>query len=223
MERVFQFVQRALGRTCVGLGVAAAVVGCHSAYKHKAESCDTCGPHGHHGGHHGIIGCLDIDNCADIPKGAIPQPIGTFTNAYVNLQAGKAERDDFVIYYNEWVDEQAVLGPYGGDHLGRIASRMPFTPFVVTIQPEPNKPVLTGLRYQAVVNALTEAGIPNAADRVVVGRSAANGMYGEAAPQIYQQLIRGGGGVSGFGGTGNFAGFGGVGFGGGFGGGFGFR
>jgi hypothetical protein len=223
MERVFRFVQRALGRACVGLGVAAVVVGCHSAARKAGGDCP---PPGHKGGLHGgflarLQNCgLNIDNCSDIPQGSIPQPIGTFTNRYLNLQAAKGERDDFVLYYSDWMYEKAVLGPFGSERLGRIAARLPYTPFTVIVQPEPDQPAdLTNQRYQAVVAALTAAGIENAAQRVVIGPSPAEGLYGEEAPRIFQSLLQGGGG---FGGGG--LGFSGVGFGGGFGGGgFGFR
>jgi hypothetical protein len=225
MERGFRYAQWALTRACVALGVAAAVIGCHHAY--KSDTCDSC--HGHHGQHG--WSCLDIDNCADIPKGAIPPKPGTYTNEWINRQAGKAESDDFVVYYNEWVDGQAVLGPYGGEHLDRLITRLPNVPFQVVVQPEPNSPILTGLRHKALVDALVDAGIRDAARRVVVGKPAAEGLFGEEAERIYPQLIRGG--FAGFGGGnyigGSFSGYGlggggftGGGFG-GFAGGFGYR
>jgi hypothetical protein len=238
MERSLRYAQWVLVRACVVLGAAAVVIGCHHAAK---DDCADC-----HGHSHGGWDCLHIDNCADIPKGAIPQPPGTYTNEYLNREAGKAEGDDFTIYYNEWVDGQAVLGPFGGEHLDRIIARLPFVPFQVVIQPEPNLPILNGLRHKAMIEALTEAGFKDAAKRVVVGRPAAEGLFGEEAERIYPQMIHGGfagnaggglglpyggygmaglgftgGGFGGFAG-GGFGGFGGGGFG-GFGGGFGFR
>jgi hypothetical protein len=232
MERGFRYAQWVLIRACLVLGAAAAAVGCRHACQ------DDCG------GHHGRGGsCWNVDNCADIPKGAIPQPPGTFTNDWLNRQAGKAEADDFVVYYNEWVDGQAVLSPFGGEHLDRIIARLPSVPFQVIIQPEPNSPVLNGQRHKAMIDALTEAGIKDAAQRVVVGRSAAEGLFGDEALRIYPQLVQGGfntlggygnlgfGGISGYGlgglgvlggGFGGFGGFAGGGFGFG-GGGFGFR
>lgn len=206
MERGFRYAQWFLIRACLVLGVAAAVIGCHHAYK------DDC--HGHHGCH-GHGSCWHVDNCADIPKGAIPQPPGTYANDWINRQAGKAEADDFVVYYNEWVDGQAVLSPFGGEHLDRIIARLPVVPFQVIIQPEPGYPILNGLRHKAMIEALTDAGIKDAALRVVVGRSSAEGLFGEEAERIYPQLLQGG-----F--TGNAGGAAMLGFGGGLGGGLGF-
>ena len=226
MERALGYAQWALIRACIVLAIGAAVVGCHHACK-----TDDC--HGHHG--HGGWSLLGIDNCADIPKGAIPQPPGTYTNQWLDRQAGKAEADDFTFYYNEWVDGQAVLSPFGGEHLDRANTRLPFVPFQVVLQPEPNSPILNGLRQKAMIEALTDAGFKDAARRVVIGRPAAEGLFGDEAERIYPQLVRGGfgglgGGLGGYGGS--FGGLVGIGFaGGGFGGfagiggigGFGFR
>jgi hypothetical protein len=226
MERVLRYTPAVLARLCLGLGVVAAVIGCHHAC--KSGNC---------GGEHNCCQNLYIDNCSDIPQGAIPQPVGTYVNMYLNREAGKAESDDFVIYYNEWNDEQPVLGPFGAEHIRRIASRLPYVPFPVIVQPEPDKQVLNSVRRQAVIDVLVAAGINDAANRVFLDRPAAEGLFGEEAERIYPQLIRGGfggfgggggygalgfgGGMGGFGG--GFGGFGGGGGFGGFGGGFGFR
>lgn len=225
MERGFRIAQWLLSRACGALIVAAAIVGCHHACTDEG-----CG----HGGHsHGGMANCHIDNCADIPKGAIPPPAGTYNKEWINRMAGSAEADDFVFYYNEWIDGQAVLGPFGGEHLDRIIVRLNEVPFQVVIQPEPNYPILTGLRHKALVDALTDAGIKDAARRVVVSKPAGEGLFGDEALRIYPRLVQGGfqgnyggaygGGISGYGLTGFGGGFGGFGGGfGGFGGGFGF-
>jgi hypothetical protein len=212
MERFFARLQRILYLACVVLGVAAVVVGCH----HACKDCKEC-----KGSRWG--GCLDVDNCSDIPQGAIPKPIGTYTNELINRQVAKGERDDFVFYYNEWVDGTSTLGPFGGEHLDKVIMRLRTVPFAVIIQPEPDKPLLNAERQKALVDALIDAGYPDAPQRVFVGRPPAEGMFGEEAERIYPQLIRGG--LAGVGGAG-LGGFGGIsGFGGGFGnfGAFGFR
>src|SRR5262245_57901803 len=115
MERFFRRLQRILALACVGLSVVAAVIGCHHACKDGACK-DGCKGHR-------LCWWLDCDNCSDIPQGAIPKPIGTYTNELLNRQAAKGERDDFVFYYNEWLEGQAVLGPFGGEHLDKVIMR----------------------------------------------------------------------------------------------------
>jgi hypothetical protein len=207
MERVFRYVQRTLTAMCASLSIAAAVVGCQ-------HSCDSgCDAGCKSGCGHCLYDYLHVDNCSDIPQGAIPLPIGTYTNQFFARQAAKAEGDDFVVYYNEWVDNQAILGPYGREHLGRIIARLSTVPFPVIVQPEPDHPILSELRHQNLVEALIVAGIPDAARRVVVGRGAAEGLFGEEAERVYSQLLTGGGGAgaagfagAGFAGAAGFAG-----------------
>lgn len=211
MERAFTYSWWLLTRACVVLGLAAVALGCHSACK------DTKGKHG----------CshpnLHLDNCSDIEQGAIPQPIGTFTGAYLNRQAMKAEGDDFVIYYNEWLDGKSELASYGSAHVARIAGRLPTTPFLVVVQPEPGYADLSAPRREVVVDTLLKAGIADAPARVVIARPRAEGLYGEEAERIGPRI----GGIGGGGGIGNLGGGSGIsGFAGGFGGastGIGFR
>src|SRR5215207_5284402 len=106
------------------LAAASVVVGCHGL----------CGGRG---------GNCDVDNCSDIPQGAIPLPVGSYARAYWARQADKAEIDDFVIYTNEWsLDDDLQLGPYGTRHLARTAARMPVTPYPVILQPDDDNPAL---------------------------------------------------------------------------------
>jgi hypothetical protein len=178
-------------------------------------------------------GC--IDNCADIPPGAIPTHAGTYRNAYLNKMSDKAEVDDFVIRYNEFKDGTAVLGPHGREHLAQMIARLPMVPFPVIIQPEPewlqatatpaspeDKPVdaraLDESRRRVIVDLLCQAKIPDAEKRVVIGIPTAEGLFGEEGERIYPSMIQNqGGGVGG----GIGGGFGGSGFGGGGFGGFG--
>src|SRR5262245_42278715 len=78
---------------------------------------------------------LWLDPCATIPKGAIPDPVGTKVNWAAEVQAANAAEDDFVIYKHEWCENSAELGPYGKYHLGEIVKRLPNVAFCVVIQP----------------------------------------------------------------------------------------
>jgi hypothetical protein len=214
--------RRLKGRMIAGLGIALFGFGCHHAEK---NSCDTCGHCGHH------FGKRLHDPHADIAKGAIPQPIGTLTGAYLNRQADKAEADDFILYYHEWQEGTAQFGPFGATHMEQIAQRLASVSFPVVIQPV-DDPNLNKMRRQTVVDILVQANYPDANERVVIAHSTAEGLFGEEAERIYPQMINGGGGRGrgmggmmggGMGGMGGgFGGMGGMGGGfGGMGGGFG--
>lgn len=221
MDRFFRRSVVWLAHACLGLVVVSGAVAVAGALgcNHTEKTCNRPG-------------------CEEVEKGAIPQPVGTFTRRDYAKQTEKGAADAFVIYYNEWLDGQTVLGPFGADHLVRIVSCVGSTSYPVVIQKDPDQPRLAEERRRVVINELLRAGVVDAAARVVVDRPAAEGLFGVEAERIYPQLIRGsfngngfgggGGGLNGFGGGGfgggGFGGFGGGGFGaGGFGGGgFGF-
>jgi hypothetical protein len=179
------------------LSVAAFAIGCHLG----AHDCTNC----------------HVDNCSDIPQGAIPMPVGTFVRAWGARQADKAEIDDFVIYTNEWsYDDPLVLGPYGTKHLARIASRMPTTPYPVILQPDDDRQ-LNEKRRAVAINNLTALGIPDAAPRVVIHYPEAEGLFGDEAEPKYQRMLQprttgggylGGAGGGFLGGYGSFSGAG---------------
>jgi hypothetical protein len=138
----------------------------------------------------GCIPALYVDNCSDIPAGAIPAPYGTYNTRLQATQATNAEADDFVIYKYEWHMGGAELGPYGRYHLNEIVNRLPQVPFPVIVQPHVDAH-LTEARRQVVVNYLAQHGIRDADQRVLVAFPAAEGLYGEEAEIIFESMIRG--------------------------------
>jgi hypothetical protein len=133
---------------------------------------------------------VHIDNAADIPKGAIPAPTGSYVNNIVNIQASKAEADDFVIYKHEWFMGGTELGDYGRYHMDLMIKRLPEVPFPIMVQASGDAAV-NETRRQMVVYYLAMAGVPAPESRVVIGFPEAEGLYGEEAERIYQQMIGG--------------------------------
>jgi hypothetical protein len=164
-----------------------------------------------------------VDNCATIPAGAQPAPNGTYVHRFRDLQAAKAEADDFVIYKYEWEQGGAELGPFGKYHLNEMVKRLPYVPFPVLIQAHTVDGEVNEQRRRYVVEALERNGIVDAEQRVVLGFPEAEGLYGDQASWIYSQMMAqqtgfnllgrgfGLGGFGGFGGLGGFGGFGGLG------------
>jgi hypothetical protein len=172
-----------------------------------------------------------VNNCANIPKGAQPAPLGTYVNKFIEIQTGIAEADDFVLYKHMWYRAGTELGPLGRYQLDLISRRLANVPFPVVIETSKNDG-LDQQRRDIIVSLLAARGFTDPS-RVVVAFPQAEGLYGDEAPQIYNQLLFGGffggglgglGGITGgtlgggFGGLGGLGGFGGGGFGGGFGG-----
>jgi len=185
-----------------------------------AQSCDVDSA-GKTRGRHGLKG--HFNRCADIPPGALPMPNGYFVRNFQALQAGKAEIDDFTIYYNEWYMGGMELGPFGVNHLFTIAKRLPECPHPVILQPTGDLQVDTA-RQQKVISILLNAGLADAPNRVLLAPPMALDLDGMESQRIYLQMLipSGGRGQMGAGagylsGLGNLSGFG-AGFGSGFGG-----
>ena len=167
---------------------------------------------GSHGRHH-----LLSDECLDIPPGNIPLPPGTYTHRWQTTQEQLAEREDYVVYQNEWLGESEKLSPFGVRHVAGLLGRGPLHPIVV--QASGNQTLDEERRF-AMVTQLEAHGVANASQNVIVGNAMAEGLYGEEAPMLRQGYLRGsmrrggfgngGGGRNGGGGFGgNGRGFGG--------------
>jgi hypothetical protein len=161
-----------------------------------------------------------VDEGACIPAGALPAPNGSYVHRFQDMQADKAEADDFVIYLHEWYMGGPVLGPYGTYHVDQIVKRLPDVPFPVVLQPDKD-PRVNETRRELIVSRLIACGFKDADVRVVIGFPEAEGLFGEEGCIIYPEMIhrredsyygRGFGSFS--------RGFGGGGYGGGFRGGF---
>jgi hypothetical protein len=129
-----------------------------------------------------------IDKCADIPQGAIPQPIGTHTNTLYTNQVNKAEMDQFVIYLYEWQGDTPNFGPFGARHIDRLAARLPQVTFPVIIEPDCDAGINEARRL-TVVAYLEQHGNANAGQVVRLGYPIAEGIYGDEAQRIYRQMI----------------------------------
>ena len=142
-----------------------------------------------------ILGCctdcgeLICDSWANIPRGAIPKPVGEYTCAWQNAQAALAERDDFVIYRYEWVGDTAELGPFGIRHVGDLAFRLQSQPACLIIEPAEDTP-LNSERRLVLVARLASQGIPDADSLVIIGDSVAEGLHGLEAPRLSRGYLR---------------------------------
>ncbi len=154
-----------------------------------------------------------FDKCATITPGSIPEPNGAHVRRFQDIQAGKAEADDFIFYQHEW--RGAELGPYGQYHLSRVIPRLPTVPFPVVIQINAD-PALNEARRAVIIAALANAGIADAPTRVLVAYPEVEGLDGNEAERIYLESLQNFGGYNNQGNHfGNFGrsylGFGGVG------------
>jgi hypothetical protein len=165
----------------MGILLPGLLVGCHTT---KGGGYVEGSPDGHRAG--GSAWC--VDNCSSIPSGAIPPPAGVHVRGFQEVHASEAEADDFVIYKHEWLNDGTRLGPFGGYHLHDIAKRLPHVPFPVQVQADV-RTELNEARRKEAVRLLSLYGIADADQRVTIGFSQAEGLYGEEAERIYQEMI----------------------------------
>src|ERR1700726_4103768 len=128
---------RSLAAATVGLLLASA--GCQSPGCKDPNCQEQGGP-----------GFFWTDRCSTIPKGAIPQPVGTHLRQLDATQVIKADADHFVIYQYEWDRTGKALSRSGKRHVEGLASRLAGAPCPVLIEPEGDAE-LDEARRQAVI------------------------------------------------------------------------
>ena len=151
-----------LKHSTLALGIA--LVGCQS------NRCDDCSPSSEFGW------------CRDIPRGAIPQPLGTSVCQWQTAHTELADRESFLMYDTEWQPGTATLTTYGTEHLARIVGRFPHSSHAILLQPDANAE-LNEARRQVVLDALSAADVKNIGDRIQFGTSIAEGLRGIEAPR----------------------------------------
>jgi hypothetical protein len=158
-------------------------------------------------------GAFKADHCADHPCGAIPAPVGTYSCQWQLAQQDRAELDDFVFYEAEWYRGGSDLGPKGKEHLAAIAKRVAAGEQQIVIEPHHDHEThelnseLNYERVAHVVNQLSELGVIDAQDRVVIGRSIAEPLLGTEGARVGTSRLQGTrGGVGGGGGSAGISG-----------------
>lgn len=190
-----------------------------------AGSCGKCGGWFKWNKCGGGCSCLEELKTTIHAHATTPDCLGGAMHRILGAQVERGRADHFVIYDNEWLGDSATPGPFGRGHLERIAKRVGETSYPVVVVPTGN-PAIDAPRRRVVVTRLALAGLTDADQRVVLGYSEAEGLYGEEAVMLYPLMLsarfRGAGFGRGIGGLGGFGGGLGGGFGlGGLGGGFG--
>ena len=131
--------------------------------------------------------------CNNITPGAIPQPNGTYLCQWNHAETARADQDNFVIYQYEWSAEGTKLTPFGQEHLARIAQRLPQVCFPVVIEPVSDSRLNESHRA-AVMEGLANSHVPIVPERIVLGRSEAEGLYGQEAPGVAARMLSNQGG-----------------------------
>ncbi len=142
-----------------------------------------------------------------VPLEATPVPIGTSLNDYKHLHRVAAV-EEFVIFQREWYQGGNQLGPEGRRHLnlmieiiGAFANPIIIEPQDVIIGADETIDdamervrALNEFRRQYIIAELTNAGVPSAEKRVLIGRPRSEGLSGDEAVRTFRQIQSSGGG-----------------------------
>lgn len=123
------------------------------------------------------------ENCNDIPKGAIPQPLGSYVCAWHSAHAASADQDDRVLYSYQFECGGDQLSAEGKRHL---RMQMGDTSGIVRpiIVQSVDDPELSVRRRNSVIDYLVQLGIEQPNDLVRIGDSKAEGLLGQDVPRI---------------------------------------
>ena len=132
-----------------------------------------------------VSGCR---TCNDIAPGAIPQPNGTYACQWAHEERGRAAQDNFVIYQYEWAADAPKLTASGQEHVAQIGRAVCAAPFPIVIEPSSDRR-MDEWRRMAILEALAGGGTPVPPERVIIRRSAAEGLYGQEAPSAARGML----------------------------------
>jgi hypothetical protein len=174
----------------------------------------------------GLTGCSHCEKCAGMGD-ITPKPLGTISDEVWRQQESNAEASDFVVYEHEWAGNSTQMNDDGIAHVKQIAARAGEVPFPIIVQrssmsvrqgtkygfPVHNDEELDHQRREFLVSALSQMGVQDAEQRVVIAPALTPGFQSYEAERAYgqgfNQSVFGLGGIGGGVGGGIGGGFGG--------------
>lgn len=162
-------------------------------------------------------GILGVDQCAEIPNGAVPRPVGTSLAAWQQTQVAAAFPDQGVFYQADFVGTTDQLGPAAEKHVARLVQQGVIGKVPIVVEPSGDS-ARDAARALSLGRAFAQAGLDLPAEQIQIAYPPAIGLDSFRAQQVARTASRGtnrGGGNA----TGAMGGRGGAGLGGGGGGG----
>ena len=129
---------------------------------------------------HGILG---VDRCADIPRGAIPEPAGSKVCEWQTAQVTSALADQGVFHLSDFRGDTAALSPAAIERLARSVDGGLAIGLTWIVEPSGDLE-LDAERVASLAAALHSAGLAVSADAIQVAYPAALGLPGPRAERI---------------------------------------
>jgi hypothetical protein len=148
-----------------------------------------------------------------------PKPNGTISDEVWQQQEANAEASDFVVHEHEWVGNSAHLNAAGAEHVKQIAARAAEVPFPILVERSSDSS-LAGTQYEfpvhgdeqldlqrrsTIVDLLSQMGVGESDQRVLVSPALTPGFYEFQAQRAFGTAYSQGGGMGSGGGVGGGA------------------
>lgn len=153
-------------------------------HAHGHSHCDTCG--GFPLGRKEAKRLHRQRHMLGFPEEWAAPPLGAALYAHNRAQVSNGEAARMVLHEFDFVPGTNQLNTRGRDRLEWIASRLPHNFHPIWIERTTEAPGLDQSRRMAVLGELAGSPFPVPAERVMVGRSPANGLRGPEAESIHR-------------------------------------
>ncbi len=123
------------------------------------------------------------------PEEFVEPPLGFYVYENIGMMKAKADPHRFTLYNSDFLVGSDRLSPAGARRFSEMARGLPKWMGPMIVEWTPENPALATARKDAVVALLDSARIPIVPERVVVGPSQYEGLFGTDAGNNYTIMI----------------------------------
>ncbi len=148
-------------------------------------------------------GLFGVDKCADVPRGATPDPPGSHLCEWQHAQVANASIDRGMFYQADFVDTSDRLAPAAVQRIDTLVQQGAIGTVALYVEPSGDAQ-RDASRVLSVASTVSESGVPITPDQVQIAYPPAIGLDGFRAQQVARAASRSGnqGGQGGQGGSG---------------------
>lgn len=136
-------------------------------------------------------GIFGVDQCADVPCGAIPNKPGSHLCEWQHAQVANASIDRGMFYQADFVGRSNRLGPSAMRRVGTLVQQGSIGTVALYVEPSDDSQ-RDMARVVSLASAVSSAGVPITLDQIQIAYSPAIGLEGFRAQQVARAASRGG-------------------------------
>ena len=128
------------------------------------------------------------DHCADIPKGAIPAEVGSFSCAWQSAHVQAAEKKQLTVYQSDWVGDTAQLSELGSRQVRRMSQLLMTHPHEILVEPN-GRADIDQKRRETLVKEFTQLGVELPDESIVFAAPNYRGLHGVESRAIKNSIL----------------------------------